>query len=51
MSGQPPSDTTMSRGQRPSIVIRAEHPHLLFEAPRERCYTVVGPTIRHDAIV
>lgn len=32
-------------------MIRAEHLNLLFEALRERGYTVVGPTIRQDAIV
>lgn len=38
-------------GNGPSVVIRAEHLNLLFEALRERGYTVVGPTIRQDAIV
>ena len=30
---------------------RAEDLDLLFEALRERGYTVVGPTVRQDAIV
>jgi formate hydrogenlyase subunit 6/NADH:ubiquinone oxidoreductase subunit I len=38
-------------GSWPSVVIRAEHLNLLFEALRERGYTVVGPTIGQDAIV
>jgi hypothetical protein len=35
----------------PSVVIRAEDLNLLFDALRERGYTVVGPTLRQDAIV
>ena len=38
-------------GNGPSVVIRAEHLGLLFDALRERGYTVVGPTIRQDAII
>jgi sulfhydrogenase subunit beta (sulfur reductase) len=41
----------VQEGSWPSVVIRAEHLNLLFESLRERGYTVVGPTIRQDAIV
>jgi ferredoxin len=41
----------VQEGSWPSVVIRAEHLNLLFEALRERGYTVVGPTIGQDAIV
>jgi sulfhydrogenase subunit beta (sulfur reductase) len=35
----------------PSIVIRAVDLNLLFDALRDRGYTVVGPTVRQEAIV
>ena len=38
-------------GNGPSVVIRADDLDLLFDALRERGYTVVGPTVRQDAIV
>ena len=38
-------------GDVPSVVIRAEDLNLLFDALRQRGFTVVGPTIRQDAIV
>ena len=38
-------------GNGPSVVIHAEDLDLLFDALRERGYTVVGPTVRQDAIV
>jgi ferredoxin len=38
-------------GNGPSVTIRAEDLNLLFDALRGRGYTVVGPTLRQNAIV